>query len=91
MRRIETARLIRRPLTPADAAAVFEGVGDPLVNRYMPYALYTSVAEAEAWMDAACCRLKTAQGQELARYARSTPSERWWRAGVDAAWWNNRR
>ena len=47
--------------------------------------------EAEAWMDAACCRLKTPQGQELARHARSTPSERWWRAGVDAAWWNNRR
>lgn len=48
-------------------------------------------AEAESWMDAACCRLKTPQGQELARYARSTPSGRWWRAGVDAAWWNNRR
>ncbi len=50
MRKIETARLILRPLTPADAADVFEWVGDPLVNRYMPYALYTSVAEAEAWI-----------------------------------------
>ena len=35
-RLIETERLLLRPLTVDDAADVFEWVGDPVVNRYMP-------------------------------------------------------
>lgn len=50
MTRIETQRLILRPLTVADAPDVFEWVGDPEVNRWMPYPLYESVDQARAWI-----------------------------------------
>lgn len=49
-RRIETERLILRPLEEKDAADVFEWVGDPVVNRYMPYTLYQNVEQARAWI-----------------------------------------
>ena len=47
---LETDRLILRPLTAADAPAVFVWGGDPEVNRYMSYPLERSVADAEAWL-----------------------------------------
>ena len=47
---LETARLILRPLTAADAPAVFAWGGDPEVNRFMSYPLERSVADAEAWL-----------------------------------------
>ena len=47
---IETQRLILRPLRVSDAADVFEWVGDPVVNRYMPYALYQNVRQVEVWI-----------------------------------------
>lgn len=47
---IETERLILRPLTSEDAKDVFEWVSDPIVNKYMPYSLYQSVSEVEAWI-----------------------------------------
>ena len=50
MRRIETDRLLLRPLTLADAEDVFEWVGDSVVNRYMPYALYENVEQVKAWI-----------------------------------------
>ncbi len=50
MKQIETERLILRPLTQSDANAVFEWAGDPLVNRYMPYPLHKSPADAEEWI-----------------------------------------
>lgn len=49
-RRIVTERLILRPLTAADAEDVFEWVGDPVVNRYMPYALYDNVGQVREWI-----------------------------------------
>ena len=52
MLQIETPRMILRPLTPADARDVFEWVGDPVVNRWMPYALYENAGQAEAWIAA---------------------------------------
>ena len=51
MRRIETERLILRPLTVADAGDVFEWVGDPVVNRYMPYPVYTSLEPVRKWIE----------------------------------------
>ena len=48
--RIETDRLVLRPLTVEDAADVFEWVGDPVVNRYMPYPVYEAVEEARDWI-----------------------------------------
>ena len=45
---VETDRLILRPLTAADAPAVFAWGSDPEVNRYMSYPLERSVADAEA-------------------------------------------
>lgn len=44
-----TGRLLR-PLEIRDAADVFEWVSDPVVNRYMPYALYQNIGQAEAWI-----------------------------------------
>lgn len=49
-RRIETERLILRPLTQEDADDVFEWVGDPVVNRYMPYSLYDNVGQVREWI-----------------------------------------
>lgn len=50
MRKIETERLILRPLSIEDASAVFEWAGDPIVNRYMPYPLHENVHQAEEWI-----------------------------------------
>ena len=47
---LETERLLLRPLTVADAPAVFAWGSDPEVNRYMAYPLERSVADAEAWL-----------------------------------------
>lgn len=47
---IETERLILRPLTVADDADAFEWHGDPEVNRYMVYPLYTDVEQSRAWI-----------------------------------------
>ena len=49
-RRIETERLILRPLTIDDASDVFEWVSDPVVNRFLPYALYENVSQVKAWI-----------------------------------------
>lgn len=48
---IETERLVLRPFKVSDAAAAFVWLSDPRVNRYMPYQLYTSVAQAEQWIE----------------------------------------
>ncbi len=47
---IFTERLILRPLDEADAADVFEWVGDPVVNRYMPYPVYQQVDQVRKWI-----------------------------------------
>ncbi len=49
-RRIETQRLILRPLTEQDAQDVFEWVSDPQVNRYMPYSLYQNIGQVKEWI-----------------------------------------
>ena len=41
-KRIETERLILRPLTENDVDDVFEWAGDPIVNKYMPYPVHKS-------------------------------------------------
>lgn len=48
---IETDRLILRPLTTADAEAEFVWLSDPIVNRYMPYNLYTDVQDVVKWLE----------------------------------------
>ncbi len=48
---LETERLLLRPLTTDDAEAEFVWLSDPEVNRYMPYALYTSVAQVVRWLE----------------------------------------
>ena len=48
---IETERLILRPLTVADAEAEFVWLSDPEVNRFMPYSLYTNVADVVKWLE----------------------------------------
>lgn len=44
-RRIETQRLMLRPITQEDAPAVFVWASDPEVNRYMPYPLHKSIED----------------------------------------------
>ena len=50
---IETDRLLLRALSPEDAEAAFVWCGDPQVNRYMPYPLYTRVEDVRAWLTGA--------------------------------------
>lgn len=47
---LKTERLMLRPLSVKDAAAVFEWVGDERVAEYMCYSTYTSVEEVEKWL-----------------------------------------
>lgn len=47
---IETERLILRPMTAADADAVFQWVSDERVTRYMVYTTYTSVEQVAEWL-----------------------------------------
>ena len=49
-RRIETQRLMLRPITQEDAPAVFAWASDPEVNRYMPYPLHKSIEDTRAWI-----------------------------------------
>jgi [ribosomal protein S5]-alanine N-acetyltransferase len=46
---IETARLVVRLVTPADLAALLVVHADDEVTRYLPYATWTSPADAQAW------------------------------------------
>lgn len=48
---LETPRLILRPLQASDAPAVFVWAGDPEVNRYMSYTLYTRVEDVSDWIE----------------------------------------
>lgn len=49
-KRIETGRLLLRPLVGEDAEAVFEWVSDPEVNKYMPYPRYTELEAVKKWI-----------------------------------------
>lgn len=55
---IETERLILRPLSTDDAEAEFAWLSDPIVNRYMPYNLYTNVEDVVTWLKSAICAEK---------------------------------
>ena len=48
---IETERLILRPLSLDDAEAEFVWLSDPIVNRYMPYNLYTDITDVVKWLE----------------------------------------
>ncbi len=50
---LQTPRLILRPLTPEDAEAAFVWLSDPIVNRFMPYNLYTNLDDVRAWLKTA--------------------------------------
>ena len=48
--KIKTERLLLRPLTVADAEAVFEWVSDERVSRYMVYNTYENVEQVREWL-----------------------------------------
>ncbi len=49
--RLETPRLILRPLSVFDAELAFVWLSDPEVNRFMSYGLYQDVAEVRQWLE----------------------------------------
>lgn len=48
--RINTERLLLRPLKIADAKDVFEWVSDERVSRYMVYTTYTDIEQVKTWL-----------------------------------------
>ncbi len=48
--RIETERLILRPIVPEDYEAAFKWCGDPKVNKYMIYPLYQNAEDVKTWI-----------------------------------------
>ena len=47
---IYTERLVLRPLNESDAQDVCEWVGDPVVNRFMPYSVYQNADQVKKWL-----------------------------------------
>lgn len=47
---IESARLVVRLVGEADLPALMEVNGDVEVTRFLPYATWTSIADAQAWL-----------------------------------------
>lgn len=50
-KKLETARLILRELTPNDYIEAFKWCGDPRVNKYMIYPLYKNVDDVKKWLE----------------------------------------
>ena len=48
---IETERLILRPVVPDDYEAAFKWCGDPKVNKYMIYPLYTKAEDVRTYFE----------------------------------------
>jgi RimJ/RimL family protein N-acetyltransferase len=56
--RLETARLLLRPIAPIDAAAIFDGYAqDPEVTRFLTWRPHAAIAETEAHI--ARCQAET--------------------------------
>ena len=49
--RVETQRLVLRNLVPDDSEAAFRWCGDPDVNKYMVYPLYTCADNVKKWIE----------------------------------------
>lgn len=49
--RIETERLILRPVLPEDYEACFKWCGDPEVNTYLIYPLYKRAEDVKTWLE----------------------------------------
>lgn len=48
---LETERLVLRTLTPDDYLDAFQWCGDPLVNQFMIYPLYTNAEDVRKWLE----------------------------------------
>lgn len=48
---LETERLIIRPIMPDDYLDAFEWCGDPIVNKFMLYSLYTKAEDVCTWLE----------------------------------------
>ena len=48
---LETERLILRPITMEDKAAVYKWASDPRVSKYMLYSNYNSPDDADIWIE----------------------------------------
>ena len=49
--KIQTERLLLRPLSVVDAQEVFEWVSDERVSKYMIYTTYKNVEQVEKWLE----------------------------------------
>lgn len=50
-KQLETERLILRVLTPEDYEDAFKWCGDPNVNKFMIYPLYTNALDVKVWLE----------------------------------------
>ena len=48
---VETQRMILRPFVPEDYEEAFKWCGDPKVNTYMIYPLYTKAEDVRTWLE----------------------------------------
>ena len=69
--RIETPRLLLRPVAAADLPDLLEVNGDPEVTRFLPYETWRSLADAEAWLARMQAMAAAGTGQVFALVRRS--------------------
>lgn len=48
---VETQRMVLRPMVPEDYEEAFQWCGDPKVNTYMIYPLYTKAEDVRTWLE----------------------------------------
>jgi ribosomal-protein-alanine N-acetyltransferase len=63
--KIDTARLTIRLVESSDLPALLEINGDDEVTRYLPYASWQGIADAEAWFDRSSARLAAGEAAQF--------------------------
>jgi RimJ/RimL family protein N-acetyltransferase len=71
--RIETPRLLLRPVEAADLPDLMEVNGDPEVTRFLPYDTWKSLEDGEAWFARSAALGVSGTGQLFALVAKPEP------------------
>lgn len=70
--RIETERLVIRLVTEADLPALLEINADDMVTRYLPYASWKGMDDAQAWLGRAAARHEAGEARQFVIVLRDT-------------------